>query len=107
MSVVVPFCPSITTTAVLLNIQRLAGELVYDNRRFSALLSEACSLTDFWMDLTEDPDWMHKADTLSQFDKRLRLFREDTRLLQEEIETVRAQRSAATGDFTRLLRTGS
>lgn len=104
---VVPFCSVITTTAVLLNLQKVAAEVVADNRRFSALLSEAMSLTDYWTDLTAQPNWTEDHKALKYFDTRLRLFREDTRMFQEELETLQAQRRAADSELPLMLKTGS
>lgn len=91
---VVPFCSFKATTAVLLDIQRLSDELFMDNKRYAALLSEAMALTDYWADLTSQPDWTTDQKSLRKFDTRLRLFREDTRIFQETLEVEAAQRRA-------------
>jgi hypothetical protein len=91
---VVSFCRFKTTTAVLLEIQRLADELSTDNKRYAALLTEAMALTDYWADLTSHTDWSSDQKSLREFDTRLRLFREDTRLFQEDLEAEAAERRA-------------
>lgn len=90
---VVPFCSVKTTTAVLLDIQRLSNELALENKRYAALLSEAAALTDYWSDLTAQPNWTNEHKAFRKFDKRLKLFREDTRLFQEALEFKNAEAS--------------
>jgi hypothetical protein len=72
----------------------LADELSTDNKRYAALLTEAMALTDYWADLTSHTDWSSDQKSLREFDTRLRLFREDTRLFQEDLEAEAAERRA-------------
>lgn len=75
------------------NTVRLTA-LAQDHQRLHALAIQAVAVTDEFMDITANPDWLEDKAALLAFAQSMRLLREDLRMYEEDALSIAAAHQA-------------